>query len=234
MQPPLRFAHRVVVGYKTAVHAVLIAAKQLASAKTRLRPALPAVSERSALAEAMFRDVLSAALSARSPERVTVVTCDPFLTMLARNTGAIVIDEEYPRGLNVAVRLATMKLAAAGITCVCTLLSDIPLVTGDDIDAAFGAMPREQRAVVLVPSRDFSGTNIIVRRPTEVIPTQFGRFSLLRHLDDCRQRGIACQVVRLERPALDIDLPADLQEFERHNSHTYTQAHVARLSLLQS
>ena len=216
------------------MRAVLIAAKQLALAKTRLTPVLPTVSERSALAEAMFRDVLSAALSARTPEHVAVVTCDPVLMMLARNTGAIVINEEYPRGLNVAVRLATTKLAAASITCICTLLSDIPLVTGDDIDAAFAAMPDEQRAVALVPSRDFSGTNIIVRKPPDVIATQFGRFSLIRHLDDCRQQGIACQIVRLERPALDLDLPADLQEFERRHSLTHTQAHLARLTSVQS
>jgi 2-phospho-L-lactate guanylyltransferase len=216
------------------VRAILIAAKQLAIAKTRLMPALPSVSERSSVAEAMFRDVLSAALSACTPERVTVVTCDPVLMMLARNRGAFVIDEEYPRGLNAAVRLATARLAAAGITCVCTLLSDIPLVTGEDIEAAFAAMPGEPEAVVLVPSLDFSGTNIIVRRPPEIIPTQFGRLSLIRHLDDCRQRAIPCHVVRLERPALDLDVPADLQEFERRHSLTHTQAHLARLSLAQS
>jgi 2-phospho-L-lactate/phosphoenolpyruvate guanylyltransferase len=216
------------------VRVVLIAAKQLALAKTRLAPALPSVRERSALAEAMFRDVLRAALSARTPERVAVVTSDPVLIMLAQNEGVIVIDEEYPRGLNVAVRFATTRLAAAGATCVCTLLSDIPLVSGDDIDAAFGAIPADRAAVTLVPSQDFSGTNIIVRKPSDVIATQFGRLSLIRHLDDCRQRGIACQVVRLERPALDLDLPADMQEFERRHSLTHTQAHLARLSLVQS
>jgi 2-phospho-L-lactate/phosphoenolpyruvate guanylyltransferase len=216
------------------VRAVLIAAKQLELAKTRLMPVLPSVSERSGLAEAMFRDVLSAAQNARSPDRVTVVTCDSALTRLARSTGAIVINEEYPRGLNAAVRLATTQLVAAGMTCVCTLLSDIPLVTGDDIDAAFAAIPCDQKAVTLVPSRDFSGTNIIVRRPPDVIATQFGRLSLIRHLNECRQRNVPCQVVRLERPALDLDVPADLQEFERWHSVTHTQADLARLSLFQS
>jgi 2-phospho-L-lactate/phosphoenolpyruvate guanylyltransferase len=216
------------------VRAVLIAAKQLALAKTRLSPVLPSVAERGSLAEAMFHDVLSAAIGARSPEQVTVVTCDPALMMLARNAGATVINEGYARGLNAAVRLATTKMATAGITSICTLLSDIPLISGDDIDAAFAAMPADQRAVTLVPSRDFSGTNIIVRRPPDVIATQFGRLSLVRHLDDCRQHGIVCQIVRLERPGLDLDIPADLQEFERHHSLTYTQAHLARLSLLHS
>ncbi|HJU11774.1 MAG TPA: 2-phospho-L-lactate guanylyltransferase [Candidatus Binataceae bacterium] len=216
------------------MRAVLIAAKQLALAKTRLAPVLPSVSGRSNLAEAMFRDVLSAALDARTPQRVFVVTCDPVLTAVGRNAGALVIDEEYPRGLNAAVRLATMKLIAAGVTCVCTVLSDIPLVTGNDIDAAFAAMPDGERAVSLVPSQDLSGTNIIVRRPPDIIATQFGRFSLVRHVEDCRQRGIACEILRLEGPALDLDVPADLQEFEQRHSLTHTHAHLARLSLVQN
>ena len=89
------------------MRAVLIAAKQLAFAKTRLAPALPAAAERTALAEAMYRDVLAAALSARLPGMVAVVTSDATLLGLARAGGAMAIDEEYPRGLNVAVRLGT-------------------------------------------------------------------------------------------------------------------------------
>ena len=46
------------------MRAVLIAAKQLAFAKTRLASVCPSTAEREALAQAMFRDVLSAALSA--------------------------------------------------------------------------------------------------------------------------------------------------------------------------
>jgi 2-phospho-L-lactate guanylyltransferase (CobY/MobA/RfbA family) len=67
-----------------------------------------------------------------------------------------------------------------------------------------------------------------------VIPTQFGRFSLVRHLVDCRECNVPCQILPLEGPALDLDVPADLQEFERRHSRTYTRAHLARLSLPQS
>jgi 2-phospho-L-lactate/phosphoenolpyruvate guanylyltransferase len=214
------------------VRIVLIAAKELGLAKTRLATALPSVSERALLAEAMFRDVLDAALSARRADRVAVVTSDGKLKELARSIGAMVLNEDYPRGLNVAVRLATRNLLTIGATCVCTLLSDIPLITGDDVDAAFAAMPEQERAVVLVPSRDFSGTNMIVRRPPDVIATEFGRLSLVRHLDACRHSGISCQILRLERPALDLDLPADLQEFERTQSVTHTLAYLAQINML--
>jgi 2-phospho-L-lactate guanylyltransferase len=214
------------------VRIVLIAAKQLALAKSRLAPTLPSAIERAALAEAMFRDVLAAAFGARLADQVAVVTSDIRLLGYARAAGAVLIDEEFPRGLNVAVRLASAELTKMGARTVCTLLSDVPLTTGTDIDVALGAADTAGPKVVLVPSRDCSGTNMIVRTPPEVIATRFGRFSLMRHREDCHQRGIRCEIVGIDRPALDIDLPTDLIEFARTPSMTHTFRHLDRLGLL--
>ena len=166
------------------------------------------------LAEAMFRDVLAASMASRRSERVAVVSSDPALLDLARQAGAVAIDEEYPRGLNAAVGLATEVLISAGATEVCTVLSDIPLVTGADIDGVFAALA-PGRGAVLVPSRDFTGTNIIARSPAGVIPTMFGRMSLVKHLDECRRAQVPCEIIRQNGPALDLDLLADLIEFVR-------------------
>jgi len=210
------------------VRFILIAAKQLEFAKTRLAPVLPP-GERRALAEAMFRDVLAASMGAAA-DHVAVVTSDAILLAMARAAGALAIDEEYPRGLNVAIALATPALIAQGARTVCTVLSDIPLVIAEDIDAVFAAMP-PGRGAVLVPSRDFSGTNIICRSPADAVPTRFGRMSLVRHLDDCRIADVPAKVLRLARPALDLDVIADLAEFERARSATHTQNQLARLGI---
>jgi 2-phospho-L-lactate guanylyltransferase len=211
------------------VRVVLIAAKHLAFAKTRLAAVMPE-AERRALAQAMFRDVLAAATSARSADRVAVVSSDPVLLEEAKAAGAVVIDEEHPRGLNAAVRLATDALAAAGATQLCTVLSDIPLVTGRDIDEVFAAMPHG-RGAVLVPSRDFSGTNIIARSPADAIATMFGHLSLVRHLDECRRAALPCEILRQSGPALDLDLLSDLLEFVRTAGPTNTLNQLARLGL---
>jgi 2-phospho-L-lactate/phosphoenolpyruvate guanylyltransferase len=211
-----------------AVRFILIAAKQLEFAKTRLALVLPP-GERRALAEAMFRDVLAASLGATA-DHVAVVTSDAGLLAMARAAGALDIDEEFPRGLNVAVALGTSALIEQGARTVCTVLSDIPLTAAEDIDAVFAAMP-DGRGAVLVPSRDFSGTNIICRSPADNVPTRFGRMSLVRHLDDCRTADVPARVLRLARPALDLDVIADLAEFERAGSATHTQSHLARLGI---
>jgi 2-phospho-L-lactate guanylyltransferase len=212
------------------VRAVLIAAKHLALAKTRLGHVMGA-ADRIVLAEAMFRDVLGAALGARAAEHVAVVSSDPALLAIARGAGALVIDEEFPRGLNAAVRLASAALAAQGVSELCTVLSDIPLVSSQDIDAVFAALAEEGRGVVLVPSRDLSGTNIIARAPAETIPTRFGSQSLARHLEECYRRGLPSQVVRLHAPALDLDAFDDLAEFMRTPSMTHTFSQLARLGI---
>ena len=208
---------------------ILIAAKQLEFAKARLAPAL-APGERRALAEAMFRDVLAASLAAEAADGVAVVTSDASLLAAAREAGARPIDEEFPRGLNVAVAMATAELIADGADTICTVLSDIPLIAAEDIDAVFAAMP-SGRGAVLVPSRDFSGTNIICRSPADAVPTRFGRMSLVRHLDDCRTRDLPAKVLRLARPALDLDVIADLAEFERARSTTHTQNQLSRVGI---
>jgi 2-phospho-L-lactate/phosphoenolpyruvate guanylyltransferase len=223
-------ARRDRLSYKIAVRAVLIAAKELSLAKSRLGAALPG-EERAALAEAMLRDVLASAMGARAPALVAVVTSDRALLAIARMAGALAIDEQFPRGLNVAVRFATRELIARGAREVATVLSDIPLTTASDIDAAFAAIPGHP-GVVLVPSRDFTGTNIIVRTPPGAVVTRFGRQSLSRHLEECRRAAIACEVMRMMRPAIDLDLPGDLLEFARTPSPTRTFNALARLGIV--
>jgi 2-phospho-L-lactate guanylyltransferase len=213
------------------VNVALIAAKQLEFAKTRLAATMTP-SDRQALAEAMYRDVLGAALSARRADHVAVISSDARLLEIARRAGAIVIDEGYPRGLNAAVKLATGVLAAEGTASLCVALSDIPLVTGADIDAVFEAA-EANRGVVLVPSRDLTGTNMIVRTPPAAITTRFGRQSLMAHVKICERAGVPCAIVRQAGTALDIDLASDLADFARVPGSTHTINELARMGMAQ-
>jgi 2-phospho-L-lactate guanylyltransferase len=213
------------------VRALLIAAKELAFAKTRLG-SLPQ-RQRELLAQAMFRDVLGAALSFKAAECVAVVTSDSALSEEARRAGALVIDERYPRGLNAAVALATRELIAAGATTLCTLLSDTPLVTPADIERVFAAISSEP-GVVLAPSRDARGTNIILRQPADVIPTRFGKRSLALHRLECERLGLPCQVMHLPGPGMDLDEVADLIDFIRAANDTHTLSELVRFELALS
>ncbi len=212
------------------MRALLIAAKELAFAKTRLGK-LPQ-RERELLAQAMFRDVLDAAMNFKAADCVAVVSSDSALLELAQRAGAMAIDERYPRGLNAAVAMGTRQLVDAGVKTLCTLLSDTPLVTAGDIEKVFAAQ-RGERGVVLAPSRDARGTNIILRRPADVVATRFGKRSLALHRLECERLGVPCNVLHLPGPAMDLDEVADLIDFISlaNNSHTLSQLGGFELAL---
>ncbi len=197
-------------------------------AKTRLGRF--AQRERELLAQAMFRDVLDAATAFKQADCVAVVSSDDSLLEVARRAGATVIDERYPRGLNAAVAMATHELAAAGVTTLCTLLSDTPLLTAVDIEKVFAAIVSD-RGVVLAPSRDARGTNIILRRPADVIPTRFGKRSLALHQLECARLGVPCILQHLSGPAMDLDEIADLVDFMSVGKNSHTLSQLGRFEL---
>jgi len=74
---------------------------------------------------------------------------------------------------------------------------------------------------------------VIARSPADVIPTRFGSSSLVHHLKCCRQAGVEAQVLRLPRPALDLDLIEDLVEYARVASTTHTLSQLSRLGIAE-
>ena len=92
---------------------ILIAAKQLEFAKTRLAPACRPVSD-VPLPRRCFATCWPPRSVRRAADHVAVVTSDAGLLAMARAADALAIDEEFPRGLNVAIALATSALIAAG------------------------------------------------------------------------------------------------------------------------
>lgn len=188
----------------------LVAAKRLALAKSRLAPHL-SDQARSAVSRAMFIDVLENLARARTIDTVAVVTADPDLTTIARESGAAVIEEESPRGLNEAVRLGTLWGVRQGATSALTVLSDLPLLDGRDVDAFYEDLPGTP-GVRLVASHEGSGTNALLRSPPEIIPTCFERSrSYEEHLGEARRAGVPVTVLRLPGVERDVDTVDDLR-----------------------
>jgi 2-phospho-L-lactate guanylyltransferase len=96
------------------------------------------------------------------------------------------------------------------VTALLRLPIDIPLATADDIEELFGALEPEPCAV-LVPSRDGTGTNALLRSPPALFPSHFGPDSFALHLAEAERCKAKTKVIRNPRLALDVDEPADLK-----------------------
>jgi 2-phospho-L-lactate guanylyltransferase len=173
--------------------------------------------------------VLGALRAATALDAVIVVTADDALRADAFAAGAIVLDEEAPRGLNVAVRRGTEAAIRHGASSVLVVLSDIPLLMPEDVDAICRLAP--PRGALVVPSKEGTFTNAMLRRPPALFAPRFGERSLARHVAAAEEFGLPCRVVRNQRIGFDVDTPDDLRAFVSVESGTTTYREARRLGL---
>ena len=85
----------------------------------------------------------------------------------------------------------------------------LPLARAEDIESIFAAT-EDAPSVVLVPSRDGTGTNAILRSPPTLFPSHFGPNSFAAHLAEAERCGARVKILRNPRIGLDIDELEDL------------------------
>jgi 2-phospho-L-lactate guanylyltransferase len=189
--------------------ALLIPVKDPTNAKTRLAGLLSA-DERQRLAWAMFEDVCQAVSSAQTPDRVVMVSSFGPAIQHARSLGWDVLSEESQVSESASVDWASRVLGERGFATVMRLPADLPLVQSADIDELL-SIELDSPSALLVPSREGTGTNAIIRTPPTLFPSRFGPGSLALHKDEAARIGVDCVLMNNARIALDIDEPADLE-----------------------
>jgi len=191
------------------MRAILIPVKDLSRAKQRLAAILPQEA-RTRLARAMLADVFAAVAGVRTAAAVFVASSDPAALAAARARGWERLPETEQRSESDSVDAASRLCAARGVSALLRLPGDLPLVRSADIEAVLSACPGEPGAV-LVPSRDQTGTNALLRTPPDLFPSHFGPGSLAKHLAEAGRHPGGGRLLRLPRIELDVDDEADLR-----------------------
>jgi 2-phospho-L-lactate guanylyltransferase len=93
---------------------------------------------------------------------------------------------------------------------------DVPLVEADDIDELL-AVGCSVPALVIVPSRDGTGTNAILRTPPTLFPSHFGNGSFAKHCAEAERAGAKIWKRRNPRLEMDVDDEADLRALAQHD-----------------
>ncbi|MBI3664418.1 MAG: 2-phospho-L-lactate guanylyltransferase [Acidobacteria bacterium] len=191
------------------MRAVLIPVKNLSRAKQRLAPLL-SQADRTALAMAMMEDVFSAVACVRGLDAVFVVSNHGPALERARSLGWEVIRERRQVSESVSVDRASHYCAARGVRALLRLPIDIPLLQSSDVEDVLAAAGPDP-ASVLVPSRDGTGTNALLRTPPALFRSHFGQDSLRKHLAEAAGKGALACVIRNARIELDVDDAEDLR-----------------------
>ena len=199
---------------------LLIPVKSLSNAKQRLGTALDQ-AHRSQLAEAMLRDVMTAAAGVRTRVDVALVTGDRRAQELAAELGFLVIEDTRNESETAAIEMATAWSEARGYDTTIVIPGDIPLARAEELGQVIDAAPDE--GAVFVPAYDRRGSNCILRRPASIIPLRFGNDSFIPHCEAMRKTGKPLNILEMPGIGLDIDNPQELELLLEREGDTNAQ-----------
>jgi 2-phospho-L-lactate guanylyltransferase len=186
----------------------ILPVKSPQNAKQRLTGFL-AVEQRETLARLLFRQTLATLCQAQGIDRVVVATCDSEIADHARQSGALVFEEDEQVSHSVSADAACLRAMEMGASTVLLVPIDVPTVTPADFtQLAASARP----GLIVVPSSDGTGTNALVRTPPNCIESRFGPGSFRAHLEQALSKGLPADVLRLPGLMFDIDTPEDVAE----------------------
>lgn len=212
------------------MRALLLPVKDLRHSKQRLA-ALLTPQERFELMQAMLTDTFRAVRGVQRADKIFVVTNYAPAIEAAKENGWQILEEGQQTSESASVDFASRQCEALGVTAVLRLPLDLPLVQPGDIDELLtidGAAP----ALVIVPSRDGTGTNAILRTPPTLFPSHFGPGSFAKHCAEAERHGAQIILRRNPRLEMDVDDESDLRALLHHNlTGTATGAWLARSGL---
>ncbi|WP_369134456.1 2-phospho-L-lactate guanylyltransferase [Modestobacter sp. I12A-02662] len=188
---------------------VVVPAKRLAEAKTRLTPVTARLGPAAAgrhheLVLALLADTVAAAVDCPAVAGVLVVTDDPRAAAVVTALGARTVRDEPGAGLNPALAHGALAARAAGADAVAALNSDLPALRPAELAEALAAAAGHRRS--FVADADGTGTTLLCVTAGELGP-RYGPHSAAAHA-----AGGAVPLAG-SWPGLrrDVDTPSDLR-----------------------
>ncbi len=197
------------------MQALLLPVKDLNNAKKRLMGVLTP-EERFALARAMLADTIRAVRGVRCAEKVFVVTNYKPVMQLAEENRWEILREEQQISESDSVDAASKICEQLSVTGLLRLPLDLPLIQSRDIDELL-TVECQAPGLVIVPSRDGTGTNAMMRTPPTLFPSHFGGGSFAKHLAEAERAHARVMVRHNARVEMDVDDEADLRALLEHD-----------------
>jgi 2-phospho-L-lactate guanylyltransferase len=155
----------------------------------------------------MLLDVLGALGEAGLLSSSFVISSSRRTLGLAKRAGAKAIREASDTGVNSAIEKGLGDVPADDVMVV---PSDLPLLTATEIKGAL-KLRSSGVDVVVVPSMDFDGTNLLLFPRSNPLPLSFDRDSFWNHLEAASRRGLKVAVFSARGIRYDVDTISHLR-----------------------
>lgn len=197
------------------MRALLLPVKDLRNAKKRLIGVLTP-EERFRLAAAMLADTVRTLRGVLFAEKIFVATNYQPVLDTAEENGWEILREECQISESHSVDTASRICEERGVRALLRLPLDLPLIQSRDVDELL-SIECQSPALAIVPSRDGTGTNAMLRTPPTLFPSHFGHGSFAKHLAEAKIAGAQVLIRRNLRLEMDVDDESDLRALLEHD-----------------
>ena len=191
----------------------IIPVKSFSKAKTRLTIS----SEKTVdICKLMLGEVLQTISTSKKIDNTIIVSHDQSAFDIGKKFSVIEVFDELESGVNNAITLADEYISDSEFDTSIILPQDIPFFNSSDLDNLFSFFQRKN-SVVIVPSRQFNGTNSLIRNPSRIITTRYDEGTYKSHLDEAKCNSVDFSLVLIRRLMLDIDSQSDIEFAMKYN-----------------
>jgi len=191
----------------------IIPVKSFSKAKTRLTIS----SEKTVdICKLMLGEVLQTISTSKKIDNTIIVSHDQSAFDIGKKFSAIEVFDELESGVNNAITLADEYISDSEFSTSIILPQDIPFFNNSDLDNLFSFFQRKN-SIIVVPSRQFNGTNSLIRNPSRVMTTRYDEGTYKSHLDEAKCNNVDFSLVLIRRLMLDIDSQDDIEFAMKYN-----------------
>jgi 2-phospho-L-lactate/phosphoenolpyruvate guanylyltransferase len=189
----------------------IVPVKSFENAKSRFGSFLN-THERIRLSGMLLERTISTLKKTPSIQKILLVSADNRIKGIASNYGVTFLEEIKEAGVNSAVTLADEFCISARADASLVLPTDLPLIVPEDIDITCKSVLDEEDCVILCPSYKFDGSNVLLRKPCNIIRTSYDKESYPNHVLAGISSNVKTRVLFLDRLMIDIDTVNDIKK----------------------
>jgi len=190
--------------------AAIIPMKSLHSAKSRLSNILTA-QQRKNLAMYLLDATIKELKKSNFISEIIIVSNDKAVKNYScLNNLKFMRDSD--EGVNKAVILADNYCIDNGINANIVIPPDLPFISAKEIDEICTISNKYHKCIIICPSKRFDGTNILFRKPPDVIKTHYDDNSYMNHLKEADKFKIPIETLDIVKLRFDLDTKEDLLE----------------------
>ena len=190
--------------------AAIIPMKSLHSAKSRLSNILTA-QQRKNLAMYLLDATITELKKSNFISEIIIVSNDKAVKNYSCLNNLKFI-KDFDEGVNKAVILADNYCINNGINANIVIPHDLPFISAKEIDEICTISNKYHKCIIICPSKRFDGTNILFRKPPDVIKTHYDDNSYMNHLKEAYKLKIPVESLDLVKLRFDLDTKEDLLE----------------------